>query len=120
VILLDTNLVIYAASPAFPGVTRFVAENETAVSAISYVEALGFHQLAEVERDTLETFFASEPMFPLDPPVLDRAVALRQQKRMTLGDALIAATALVHDLPLATNNVRDFRDIAGLDLLNPV
>lgn len=38
---------------------------------------------------------------------------------MGLGDALIAATALVHGLTLVTRNVKDFRRIDGLDLLDP-
>ena len=99
---------------------RFVAENQTAVSAISYVEALGYHELDVIERETLEAFFDTEPTFPLDPPVLDRAVTLRQRRRMSLGDALIAATALVHDLPLATNDLHGFRDIPGLRIVRPV
>lgn len=35
-----------------------------------------------------------------------------------LEDALIAATALVHDLTVATRNVRDFKPF-GVDLINP-
>ena len=38
---------------------------------------------------------------------------------MGLGDALIAATAPVHGLTLVTRNVKDFRWIDGLDLLDP-
>ncbi len=34
-------------------------------------------------------------------------------------DSLLAATALTHDLILATRNVRDFADIAGLRLYDP-
>lgn len=36
---------------------------------------------------------------------------------MAVPDALIAATALVYDLPLLTKNQRDFRFIPGLQLL---
>ena len=39
---------------------------------------------------------------------------------MSLGDAIIAAAALVHDLPLATRNVRDFRWISDLRIVNPL
>ncbi len=38
---------------------------------------------------------------------------------MTLGDALVAATALAHGLTLVTRNVDAFKWIAGLALLNP-
>jgi toxin FitB len=39
-------------------------------------------------------------------------------KSMPIKDSLIAATALVHDLTIATRNVADFR-VAGARLLNP-
>jgi predicted nucleic acid-binding protein len=38
---------------------------------------------------------------------------------MTLGDSLIAATALVHGRTLVTRNTKDFQWIAGLRLLDP-
>ena len=46
-------------------------------------------------------------------------VALRQQRKMSLGDALIAGTALLHGLTLVTRNAEDFHWIQGLSLLNP-
>ena len=39
---------------------------------------------------------------------------------MKLGDSLIAATALEHDLSLATNNTKDYKWIDGLVLINPI
>jgi predicted nucleic acid-binding protein len=38
---------------------------------------------------------------------------------MSLGDALVAGTALVHGLTLVTRNVEEFQWIQGLSLLNP-
>jgi toxin FitB len=38
---------------------------------------------------------------------------------MTLGDAIIARTALVNGLTLITRNTDDFRWIVQLELLNP-
>jgi predicted nucleic acid-binding protein len=38
---------------------------------------------------------------------------------MGLADAIIAATALVHQLPLVTRNVDDFKHVAGLEIVNP-
>jgi predicted nucleic acid-binding protein len=39
---------------------------------------------------------------------------------MSLGDALIAATAIVHRLTLVTHNVTDFDWIDGLIVLDPL
>ncbi len=90
-----------------------------AVSAVSYVEVLGYHQLDDEERQYLEAFFRLARVFPLSQTVLDQAVALRQQRKMSLGDALVAGTALVHGLTLVTRSVEDFQWIQGLSLLNP-
>ncbi len=89
------------------------------MAAVSYVEVLGYHQLDDEERQYLEAFFRLAHVLPLSQAVLDQAVALRQQRKMSLGDALVAGTALAHGLTLVTRNVEDFRWIQGLSLLNP-
>ncbi len=58
-------------------------------------------------------------MHPLDAVVIERAIALRQERKMGLADAIIAATALVHGLELVTRNVDDFQHVSGLRLVNP-
>jgi predicted nucleic acid-binding protein len=90
-----------------------------AVSAISYVEVLGYHKLIADEQRDLETFFAVAPMLSVTLPILNQAIQLRQQRKMTLGDSLVAATALVHDVTLVTRNTKDFVWIPHLKLLNP-
>lgn len=96
--LLDSNIIIYATQPEYGWLREFIAEYEPAVSALSYIETLGYHRLTEAERQLLEEFFAVSLVLPISQPVLVRAVALRQMRRMTLGDAIIAGTALTHNL----------------------
>ena len=67
----------------------------------------------------MEAFFRLAQVLPLSQAVLDQAVTLRRQRKMSLGDALVAGTALVHGLTLVTRNVEDFQWIQGLLLLNP-
>jgi len=117
--LVDSNILIYASQPEHAQLRQFIADDVPAVSAVSYVEVLGYHQLDDEERQYLEEFFRLARAFPLSQAVLDRAVALRQQRKMSLGDALIAGTALVHGLTLVTRNVDDFQWVEGLTLLNP-
>jgi predicted nucleic acid-binding protein len=117
--LVDSNILIYAAQPVYAQLRQFIADHAPAVSAVSYVEVLGYHQLDDEERQYLEEFFRLAQVLPLSQAVLDQAVALRQQRKMSLGDALVAGTALVHSLTLVTRNVEDFQWIQGLSLLNP-
>lgn len=39
---------------------------------------------------------------------------------MSLGDSIIAATALYYNFPLVTNNEDDFSNIPGLQIFNPL
>lgn len=117
--LLDSNIIIYAAQTENAWLREFITEHEPAVSSLSYVETLGFHRLTEVEKRFLEEFFSVSLVIPISQPVLDQAVVLRQIRRMSLGDAIIAGTALMHNLKLVTRNIKDFQWIEGLQLLNP-
>jgi predicted nucleic acid-binding protein len=49
--------------------------------------------------------------------VIENAISLKQQRKMSLGDSLIAATALVNNDKL-TNNVEDFIGISGLSVIS--
>ena len=117
--LIDSNIIIYAAKAEHADLCAFIAQHTPAVSAISYVEVLGYHRLTEQERQHFEVFFATAPVLVLSQEILDQAVKLRQLKKITLGDALIAATALVHNLTLVTRNAKDFDWISNLSVLNP-
>lgn len=117
--LYDSNIVIYTARPEHAFLRDVIAEDVPVVSAISRVEVLGFHGLDEAERGHLEAFFAAAVVLPITDAVVEQAIALRQARRMSLGDAVIAATALVHGLILVTRNTSDFIWVPGLRLWNP-
>lgn len=118
--LLDSNIIIYAAKPEHGDLRNFIAKNSPAVSAVSVVEVLGYHRLSEVEREHFEAFFAAAAVLPISAAVITEAVKLRQTKKMTLGDSLIGATALVFGRTLVTRNMKDFAWISGLGLLDPL
>jgi len=71
-------------------------------------------------RKKLETVFQSLPILLLSDEIIDRAILLRQKKKMSLGDALIAATALTHHVTIATANIKDYAWIDDLEVVNPV
>lgn len=117
--LIDSNIIIYAAKPEHNWLRKFIAEHAPAVSAVSYIEVLGYHRLNEQAREYFEAFFAAATVLPISAEVLAHAVKFRQMKKMTLGDALVAGTALTHNLTLITRNTKDFDWIDELTLLNP-
>ena len=55
----------------------------------------------------------------IDPDIKFAAIALRRTYRLKLPDAIIAATALHLEVPLITRNVKDFKNISDLKLINP-
>jgi predicted nucleic acid-binding protein len=117
--LIDSNIIIYAAKPEHEALRTFIAEHTPVVSAVSYVEVLGYHKLTDQERQHFEAFFAAAPVLAISRSVLDQAVKLRQLRKMSLADAIVAATALVYQLTLVTRNTKDFNWVPNLHLLNP-
>lgn len=55
----------------------------------------------------------------IDAAIVQQTIAVRLQKKIKTSDAIIAGTALAHGLTLLTRNVADFRQIAGLVVVNP-
>ena len=120
-ILLDSNIVIYSGHPdnKFQLLREFLLESEHCVSLASYVEVLGFHRLKEDDHRSFAVFFDSVPIIPITSEIAEHAVRLRQQRKMSLGDALIAATAIVENITLVTNNTKDFKWITSLTIIDP-
>ncbi len=117
--LLDSNIVIYATQPGNDWLRVEVLSRPFAVSQATRIEVLGWHGLTPQDKADLETFLAAGPVYSITDAIADRAIALRQARKLSLGDALIAATALEHGLELSTRNVGDFKHIAALKLVNP-
>lgn len=118
-ILLDSNVVIYSIQPDASALRDYLDGMTFQVSIISRVEALGYHSLERAEKHALNELFADTPILNLTSAIVDRAIRLRQRQSVSLGDSLIAATALVHGLTLVTRNIEDFDWIESLELINP-
>jgi hypothetical protein len=117
--LLDSNIVIYAVQPANDWLRAEITSQPFAVSQATRVEVVGWHQITAEDKRDLEEFLATGTILSISDAVANRAVVLRQQKKMSLGDAFIAATALLHDLELTTRNTDDFKHIQAMRLFNP-
>ncbi len=119
-ILIDSNIVIYSVQPENLALRLYLDTLPRIVSVVTYIEALGYHRLTADAERLISEFFRGGRMLPLTDSIAQQAIALRQQRRMGLGDAIIAATAITHNLTLVTHNAEDFRWIAELELLDPL
>ena len=122
-ILIDTNAVIELVGGLLPApVAEWLEAVMTGdthhVSVVTCIELFS-KQLGPAETATLEGFVQFTNVIGLEESIIQRTIALRQQRKMKLPDALIAATALVYGLLLVTRNSSDFKNIPGLSVLNP-
>lgn len=118
--LLDSNIIIYAAYSDYSYLRELVSDERNCVSAITKVEVLGFHKLMPEEKAFYESVFQVLEVLDVSPKIIEKAIEIRQAQKVRLGDALIAATALVYGLELNTRNIKDFQSISNIKLNNPV
>ena len=67
----------------------------------------------------IKNFIGDSIILGINADVVYECVALRKNKRIKTPDAIIAATALVYNYTIITNNEKDFINIDGLKIINP-
>ena len=119
--LIDTNILIYSGEAQFaPLLLPFVTDATNCVSIVSHVETLGFHRIIPQQVLYFQSVFQILQTIPIEDTIVQEAIKIRQMKKMSLGDAFIAATALVHGLEIVSRNTTDFSGIPGLIVVNPM
>ena len=121
--IVDSDILINVARGDAEAINCLLRLDKTSVLAISSVTQMeltvGCRNKTEL-RD-LEKFLSRYQILKITDQISERAVNLLKQYFLSHGlliaDGLIAATALVHNEAFITKNQRDFRFIAGLNLL---
>jgi toxin FitB len=90
------------------------------VSAFTMLEVMGFPALTPMDKAYFQSVFAVLDVKDISQTIINQAILLRQMRKMSPGDALIAATALAFGADLYTRNVSDFNWITGLTVVNPM
>jgi predicted nucleic acid-binding protein len=121
--LIDTNVISHLFSNRIPEPGKvFVQEvinTSFLISVVVEIEVLTYHEIPE-KMPLIEDFIGLAIILQLTKEVTLKTIEIRKQNRkMKLADAIIAATALVHSLILITNNTKDFIDIDGLVVIDP-
>ena len=121
--ILDTNTVIYFCNGSLPerakDFLKIEVDKGIYISVISEIETLGYHLSTEYESMINEDFINGSIIIELTRDVVERTIEIRKIRKIKLPDAIIAATALVHDMTLISRNDDDFKRITHLKYLNP-
>lgn len=117
--LVDTDVLIWHLR-GYPQATRRLDElGALTLSAISWLEVLqGMRNKAEFVAVKKMLDMRSATLLPVTEAITLRATELMEAITLShglqMGDALIAATALEHGLPVLTANVKHFGAVQGL------
>ncbi|MCL2284297.1 MAG: type II toxin-antitoxin system VapC family toxin [Fibromonadales bacterium] len=117
--LLDTNVILDFMGKKFSenvqSVIAEIIDEEINMSLITKIELLGF---PDVKQDLID-FVSFANVLPLNDEVVNKTIELRRKHKKKMPDIIIAATAIVHNLTIATRNVDDFKNIENLSVWNP-
>lgn len=105
--LFDTNILIDYLNGIPQARHELARFQKRLISVISWMEVLvGCRD--ENDEAVTRRFLEAFEMIPIDSGIAERAVVLRRTNGIRLPDALIQATAELHNALLVTRNTRDF------------
>ncbi len=122
-VLVDSDVLIWTLRGHAPALAKMEGLADWHISAVSYMElAQGCRNKAELKA--MQKAFKSEgdDVLPITQSISELACNLVEKYALShsvpnclnMADALIAATAISHSLPLLTANVKHFSSVAGL------
>jgi len=120
--LVDTDVLIWYLRGHLKAAQTLDSLVDLHLSAVTYMELVqGCRDKQELERLKKDLAHRKAAILPISEPVSQRAVALVEMHALSAGlllaDALIAATALEHNLHLLTGNAKHFYPVQGLKIV---
>ncbi len=121
--LIDTNILIYyldgrIPESAYEKVSKII-ECSLNISTITKIELLGWQNITAEIRQKIANFIKPARILYISSEVEELTIQLKQSQKIPLPDAVIAATAIFHNLTLVTRNTADFKNIVNLKTYNP-
>lgn len=123
-VLLDTNIIIghlrddSKIAPFFDAIGRGTVT--PAVSTITEFELLRYPELTDAHEIVILRLLNDFRVLSVGRRTAQIAAMLYRQYLGKTDDLLIAATAIEHDIPLLTRNLKDFRRVKELTLLTEI
>lgn len=109
--IIDTNILIlfFAGKLQEP-----LPSDGLGISIVTEIELLAFERLSNEEERQIKSVLEMMERYPLSMDVKDQTIAIKRKNRIKLPDAIICATAIVHEATLLTNDKQLFA-VPGLN-----
>jgi tRNA(fMet)-specific endonuclease VapC len=125
--ILDTSAIIKYLNNSFPTVggdyiEDCLSNNSAQVSFVTEIELQVWSPTTNtgiIQMNKAVEFVRLVEIIGVDAKIVEKCIYIRKNYRLKLPDAIIAATALVHDATLISDNDKDFKRITDLKYINP-
>lgn len=118
--IYDSNLLIYSFQPTHSFLQAELLQTDSYVSNITKLEVLGYALISKPEKEYFERIFSLVNIVQIDDAVIEEAIKLRQMRKMSMGDSIIAATAKINNFDIHTHNLTDFKWISSINVIDPI
>jgi len=123
--LIDTCAIVKYLDNLFPqeaiAFMDVLVDDDCKVSFITKIELLVWEPLNQNDLKIREELLAGSEILFINDEIIERAIEIRKETKIKLPDAVIAATAIVNNFVLLSDNDKDFKRVValGLKYLNP-
>jgi predicted nucleic acid-binding protein len=121
--LVDTSAVIKYLNDDFPSEGTLFMDNEIAdEQMISFISEIELQSWTPANADDMEVyldFIKDATILSIDASIIKQTIEIRKNQKLKIPDAIIAATAIVNDFTLITDNDKDFNRVLLLKYINP-
>jgi predicted nucleic acid-binding protein len=120
--LIDNNVISHFFANSLPqnGMELILEaiDQTQIISVVTEIETLSWVRSDKHKEAILKLFVKDAIVLPLTQDVVNQCIALRRSRSIKTPDAILAATAMVHQLTLLTSD-RVFHAIPGLKAMDP-
>lgn len=105
--MLDTNAIIALLRGKYNVIELVNKAEHVSISVVSKLEFLAFEGLTEKDRNVFLKFCERIHIYELnsnDEELMDQIIVIKKKYKLKLPDAIIAATAIIHDTILITED----------------
>jgi predicted nucleic acid-binding protein len=114
-ILVDTNIFLYLMN-GDDAIEEILQGKSIFISFMTELELIGFKNITSKEEKQIQNLLTDCTIILINDRIKEKYVELRRMYHLKLADAIIAATAIVHDIALITAD-KQFRTIKELKLV---